>query len=260
MSQQTINPYKTLGTQHTSGLDSIKTALAVGMTFDQVNVNVVTSVQAAYVPAPNAFDAIEYLSILPNAVNDYVNKGLGGKYNEKQIFIIQQLLKGVLKVPVQSIKNFILDVEDNLTRTGLTMEEQLPILIATVIGAADYDYWIDKVITTPANPWYTVGPNAYFSSNAAINYANIPYWVEASMVGALCGANKGSSFGLVDPPRVVGVDLVAALSGSVGLAAGKVMYQWIPRIQCLDNDSRFNNYPENNPGIDYNPRMTRRNM
>ncbi len=110
---------------------------------------------------------------------------------------------------------------------GICAEQQIPLLIATSVGAWACDYWTAAVFAA-SNNWYTKG---YLNAIQYVNYVNIPSWVVASMIGALSSANKAKNYGLIDPPRIIGVDTVSALTASIGVAAGKVIYKWFPKIQ-----------------------------
>jgi hypothetical protein len=228
MAQTTFNPYlNTIGEQHFAGLQSIETALIPLIPFETLNTFLYNYIIGLYDYTPDQFNTNEIKSILPTAANSYVNPTFDN-YSPEQLYFINLLLGSVINdVPTNSIPEFILDIEDNISKSGLTAEQQVPLLFATAVGIRDYNYWLGR-INTPVNNWYT---NGYFDPNLNVNLSNLPYWVQASMQGTLTGANKAKSYGLIDPPRVIGVDMVTALSGGIGVAAGKVIYKWVPRLQ-----------------------------
>jgi len=232
MSQPTINPYALLGSQHTVGLNNVVTAVGAGPTnFQNINNAVVTYIEGTYYfgVAPGQILSNELNSILAHAVNSYVNP-VKNNFNGIQMQVSNLLLKTLLcKVPALSIGNFILDVEDNITKSNLSVEEQAPLLMATAVGSANFNYFL-TAIKTPGSVWYS---NGYFDANAYINYANLPYWVQAAMQATLNIASQAKSYGLIDPPPVAGVDLVTAATASIGVACSKVMLQIIPRIQSM---------------------------
>ena len=54
-----------------------------------------------------------------------------------------------------------------------------------------------------------------------INYLHVAGWVSASAQGALL------TYGLVKPPQIQLLDIFSSVVGSIGLAAGKVVFGWI---------------------------------
>jgi hypothetical protein len=133
----------------------------------------------------------------------------------------------MLDIPFESLKTWILDIEDNITKSDLTYEEQIPLLLATQVGNTDYDYWISK-LNVPGS-WAP-----YIPTSAALKTSPLlVYWVIASIVGTLVTANLSARYGLIDSNSrpAVGIDIASALAGSIGVAAGKVIFDYIPRIQ-----------------------------
>ncbi len=228
------NPYQSIGDQLAAGLAAIEAGLTSGMSFDTLNDAVYDYVQPLYYPSPDQFDENELKSVLPNAVNSYINSNMDG-YTMEQSILISRLIQGIMSTPVESIPDFIADIEDNISKSGLPLAQQVPLLMATAIGQAAYTYWNDQVNDDSTGKWYpdppVTGGAGYFNANPYANHANIPYWVQAAMIGGLASANKARTYGQLDPPKVIGVDMVSALIGALGVTAGKVMFGWIPRVQ-----------------------------
>jgi len=213
------NPYSTtVGQQHTDGLDAIQAALP-GTYFSS---SVITYIEDTFYPSPDTQTDNEIRSVTIFAGNDYVNNNLEG-YSAQQNYFISLLLNGIFKVPVNSIPLFLTDLNDQVNRSGMSTMEKVPVFMAIAVAFADYQYWLD-ILTTPGN-WST-----YLDSNYAVNYANLPYWVQAASFGTLSCANKARTYGLIDPPPVVGVDMVSALTGSLTVVAAKVIENILPRI------------------------------
>jgi hypothetical protein len=143
------------------------------------------------------------------------------------MIFLNWLFEAVSNNPIDSIEFAIEEVENNIVNADLDFEEQVPILIAIAIGKSAYNYWLGEVNNAASN-WYTKN---YFSPDVYVNYANIPYMVKTAMLGALSMDNKGKTYGLIDPPRVVGVDIVSAMTASIILSCGKVMFKWIVKMQ-----------------------------
>src|ERR1051325_8255712 len=112
MQARVINPYTKAGNKHKDSLDYIIANLPPEPTFDDLNAKLVDSF---FIPDPNNPSLLDLgvsvlKTILPNAYNGYVNGGASGKgqgasgywrYNEKQMALINQLLDGINKIPVE---------------------------------------------------------------------------------------------------------------------------------------------------------------
>jgi len=63
------------------------------------------------------------------------------------------------------------------------------------------------------------------------NYMDLPYYTEAAMLGALAG--YGAKFNSMIEPTINNVtnNMVSALIGALTVTAGKLIFDWIPRIQ-----------------------------
>jgi hypothetical protein len=222
------NAYGTVGSQLNSGLGSIQSGLTSGMTFANLTALVSTYIQTTYPTlGSDQFATSEFNGVVTNAANFYINSNLDG-YNAAQMPYIQTLLNGLYGVPIGSIPDFIADLEDNINKSSLSLEDQVPLFIATSVATNSYNYWL-AAVASPGN-WASKG---YFNSNAYVNYANIPYWVEAAVQATLTGGNKAATYGQIDPPRIIGVDLVSALASGLTVSAGKVLFRWIPKVQPI---------------------------
>jgi hypothetical protein len=231
MPQTAFNPYlTTIGEQHFAGLQFLETNLIPLIPFESLNNFVFQYITGLYDYVANQFNTNEIRSIMPIGANTYINP-IYDNYSPEQLYFINNLLGSLINnVPTESIPDFILDVEDNITKSGLSGEEQIPLLLATAVGIQDYAYWLTR-INTPVNNWYTKG---YFDPNINVNLSNLPYWVQASMQGTLTGANKAKTYGLIDPPRIAGVNMVTALTSGISVVAGKVIYKWMPRVKQIN--------------------------
>ena len=75
----------------------------------------------------------------------------------------------------------------------------------------EHDFWISD----------------YFSANRAINFANIPFWVSASVKGALLAATRNDN---ADKTQNVSIDPAHALAAGLAVSAGRVMLNYVERI------------------------------
>jgi hypothetical protein len=228
MSEVTINPYGTIGSEFSSGLGTIIGAYPSTITAAQLIAEVASIVSGIYYDDPIESIQIQIQAVATNTINSYIN-GLvpSGKtiFTAKQNRFINMLLNGIeCGMPVLSISNSLLDIEDNITKSDLSVEEQIPLLIATMIGETAYTYWTTDV-AAGSPVWHN-----YYQSNVAQNYANIPFWVASAMEGALTGYGANMS-GQIDPTtNRSGVQMMSGLIGALTVGAGKVALQWIPRI------------------------------
>lgn len=160
-------------------------------------------------------------SILPNTINSYCHSNGLERYNGMQQSFINLILGSIYNVPIDSIKNRLIDIENKLSESSLPIEQKTPLFQALSIGTNDYDYWI----ATVENPglW-----TPFLHSNYAVNYNNIPYWVGASMEGSLIYANRALP---TLPPVNTALDIIATLISSSGLVAGKVIFKWVPKVK-----------------------------
>lgn len=232
MSQITVNPYKIIGTQYVTGLNSIIAALPPVPTIDDLVTAVYNYVQPIYYPTVGAGTVplqveTEIKSVANHVINSYVNSLIG---NGSAVFTMGQLqIIGLLigsevsgNLPIY-LNSWIGDVEDNITKEQLTIQEQIPLLIATAVGESAVAYWRLQIVGP--SPW-----SPYFISNNN-DYNSIPEWVAASMNGALAGYGANVQ-GLIQPTtNRIGTIMISGLIGSLTIAAGKVVFGWIPRIQ-----------------------------
>ena len=143
------------------------------------------------------------------------------------------MLEGIKTVPIESILNYLGNIENNIPKAGLNVREQSPLFMAVQIGKASYDYWV-AVIATPGS-WAN-----FISATASTNRTMLTDWVAASIEGSLLGGGLASSYGLIDPPRITGIDIVSSLTSAIGIAAGKVVFKWIPEVEPNNIRSRVN--------------------
>ena len=229
MATNTFNPYPLIEKQLTDGMDAIATGVdSANPEVDQLVNAIYNFIQPIYYPTATTQIEIEVKSVVYNMINAYNNKALNYTlpYGEQQMKFIRMMLGGTTtnSTPINAIDTWLLDIEDNISKSGLSLEEQTPLLLAIESGKTIYSYWVDK-ITTPGD-WAP-----FFLPAAAGNYVNIPFWLAACMNGALIGANATQK-GLIAPTTdIVSVNIISSLIGALAIGGGKVIFKWIPRIQ-----------------------------
>jgi len=160
-------------------------------------------------------------SIGPYTMSAYCHSNGLENYNGMQQSFIQLMQGSIFSVPVESIESRLLDIEDKLSESSLPIEQKTPLFQALSIGRNDLSYWTEKL----NNPglW-----SPFLNSNYAVNYANLSFWVSASMEGALIYANRALP---TLPPVNTAVDIIAATVSGVSLVAGKVIFGWVPKVK-----------------------------
>jgi hypothetical protein len=231
MSQSTINPYSSLGTDFSNGLVTFIGAYSSGtVTLTELISEINTIIEGDFYTSASAQQQIEINANTTNAINSYVNGLLWGNktiYNARQMKFIRMLSREALrKIEVVTLNNYLLDVEDNITKSDLTVPEQIPLLIATMLGETAFSYWNTDVNATGASQKWT----GYYQSNQAYNYANIPSWVAAAIEGALVGYGSSPDANLEPTTAMVSSKMIAALQGALAVNIALVALQMIPRI------------------------------
>jgi hypothetical protein len=126
-------------------------------------------------------------------------------------------------IPVNNLNDLLKDIEESIVTSGITIPEQKPLLLSVLSGIVINKYWIDK-INNP-DQW-----KLFFNDNSAINYANIPFWVESCMQGALIGANA-SAIGMISPSiDITTVEIISSLIGALSIGSGKIIFNWCPKV------------------------------
>lgn len=221
------NPYLLLAEQHYQGMAYIESQLTLYMFEANLFQLVYDYVQPIYYPAPEQVTINELKSIPPNARDAYSKGTLSGNllnwngYDSQQGIYIKELIR-LSHTPVGSLETFMSEWLDGISKSGMSFQQQAPLLFAADIGRSNYLYWMTE-IDNPASKWYTCG---YFNAEMYANRAAVPKWVLACIQATLWGANKAKIYGMIDPPRIIGIDLVSALTASLTVAAGKVMFGW----------------------------------
>jgi hypothetical protein len=238
-----INPYPLIGSQHNAGLDDL-IADAPATIAEMVD-SIYDYVQNLYYPTPSAETQNEIKAVIYKALNGYENQLIRASanstvFNKSQQVFIEMMLGGIHQVPVDSIHAFLADVEDNITKSNLSVQEQIPLLLAALTGRYDYEYWIN-IVESPGD-WAS-----YLNANQDINYAEVPYWVAAAMEGALLAATRND---IEDVNENVSIDPAHSLATGIATVAMKIMYNLLPRMQAktinalLDLADQLDN-PEN---------------
>lgn len=236
MASRTYNPFQNLGIQYVNGLDYIINNLPTPLedtTFEILNQTLIEYLQSILSdseepdPVPPIIDNVVY-SVLPNITNSYQNSNLFNEsfYNPAQLRIVSSVFNTIKNNSIESIGSLLIDVNNEIAQSGLSAIDQAPLFVAIEIGRKSSEYW-NTIVTTPppATNWTT-----FLNSNPAINTANIPYWVTASIEASLSGyaqiqqLDMSAATALNSVGRAVGG--TSAMLAAIGLSAGKVIFKW----------------------------------
>lgn len=224
----TVNPYPEIGKQLASGLTSIIGQLPTSPTIDDLADAIYAYVQPLYYTASTKLE-IELKSVVYNVANSFRNNQvLNGNavFNSEQAPFINMLIGAEMTANVapDSLLDRLSDIEDNIGISDLAVISQIPLFLATTTGSSAATYWGTQ-LSNPQSPWIS-----YFSANAGQNYINSLLWSVAAMNGALAGYGAVSN-SLIEPTtEIVTNQMVSSLIGALTATAGKVIFNWIPRI------------------------------
>ena len=243
------NPYIDFGAQLKTSLDYVIANLPVSPTFEDLNQQLVDSI---YIINPSEGGPLNLVvpilkTVLPNVYNGYFNVGgrrlddrglktavvlhptsdighqtpdtqqlfsSNTQYSTEQQYFIDKFTESVLIVQPLQLGEYLSRLEEDVVQSGLNFEQQTPLLLALALGKASNEYWLNQITVFAA--W---GP--YLNAESFINYANLPHWVSATMLGSLI------AYGLVRPPHIGFADMFVSTVAATGLVAGKVIFNWL---------------------------------
>ena len=229
MVQQTVNPFPSFNSDIQKGLDDIIDYIVnepiPNPTVNDVNLALVNYIKDIFSYSTNSLNDVELNSYLPTAINAYINNDLKGITGNQAPFV-NLLLEKIKGVPPLQILDFIAEVENNIAESELSLHEQNQLFMATAVASASYNYWLEQINNLSTSSW---GP--YLDTNTSVNIANLPFWVTATIQAALFFSSKGNYVtAQLEPPKISGPDYVTVLTASIGIAAGKVIFKWLPKI------------------------------
>jgi hypothetical protein len=230
MSLVYYNPYSQLGQKLKDGLDAIIGELPPpppDPTVEQLINEVIGYVGPLYGETEGddlgPIINLELSILLSATLNGYINSAAGSPvhYDRRQQEYIFQLVEGILTVPLISVRACIANIEENIATSGMSSEQQAPLLMATAVGKASFDYWNAQGEESPWQPYLeAIGDASYMR-----------YMVSSTMEGALLGAKlMGAKTTKLGTISLDALNAISALSSSLLLAAGKVMFRWQPRV------------------------------
>lgn len=226
---RTINPYPEIAKMLPTGLNTVIAALPSGPSVDDLVNEVAAYIESVFYPSASTQVQAEITSVAYHAINSFrSNLVLNGNamYNSNQAPFIQMLIGPgmTLNTAPDSFLYHLNDIEDNVGISELNVPDQVPLYLATGLGSFANVYWVDE-LANPTSDWLV-----YFSANTGQNYMNTMQWSVAAMNGALAGYGATQN-SLIEPTvNSVTNQMVSALIGALTITAGKVIFNWIPRI------------------------------
>lgn len=178
MVQTTINPYPVIGKDFTNGLNAIIAGLPPTPTTNDLANLIVTYIDATYYGTSlTGPQLIELKSIVLSAADSYTNGGISNMYaGSRNPLALLLMGPSFANYTLDSLKSRILDIEDNIPKSGLGIAQQAPYYFATVIGTFGYDYWTSE-IASGTSLWKT----PYFDNALSSALSNASFWIAAGM-------------------------------------------------------------------------------
>ncbi len=221
-----LNPYKEGVSLFTDGLDYIIANIPGSPTYSDLSDTIIDYFNSLPDPPTDGITLIE--TGMANSVNDYVNSKIAQNQNfgGAEWAMVDAVLCGIKEQSIDSTGDFLDACMEQLTQSDINTISKTSIYAAIGLAKASDAYW-KAIVTTPGG-WAT-----YINSNAAINYANIPFWTTATFAGTFSG------FAQVQAPNMGEANVwntdgrkfasVIALGSALVLTAGKVIFKWAQR-------------------------------
>jgi len=225
-----FNPYSKLGaTWFPGGLDDI--IAGSHSSLDEINATICTHVRTELGISSSNLSDEELQSIVPHAVNAYINGDIGN-FDPQQQELFSVLISGIKNSSYTSISDFIEEFEERITEE-LPMEEQIPLLFATTIAKNCFTYWnyqIDHYADAEPPSWHD-----HLNSDEYKNRSNVSKWVTASVQATMFAYGKGfSEYGITNSPQVAGPSMVTVLAATLGVTAGLLLFNWQPKLKLYE--------------------------
>ncbi len=146
-------------------------------------------------------------------------------FETSQIHYIDMLtdFDDIERIPIESIGDWIKNIEDVIIDSNLSNECAMPLLLATSCGKKIVEYWLNVVEGNNAD-W-----DKFLQTEKLKNYINIPNWVVSCIEGTLVGSKLCSELIEKKTDRKT-AEIISSLIGSLTLSAGKVIFKLIPSV------------------------------
>lgn len=248
-----VNPYGAVSADYNNCMNSI--SMNIGM-YTPATLTVDLLVDFTYnalinqynITGLNILQERTLKSVIYTFINGYLNAATGEylQYNATQMNYVFDLLEGTAnsKNP-EDILSQLQDIEDSVGISGLTADEQMPLLYAIQVGKTAYTYWANLMVTGMGN-W------GNFTNTFTPNIVKFPFWVAATIEGSLIAnsyLNQQTKRGILAPELQLlinyagGAPILVGMAGALAVGAGKVLFNLQQRKDvCLQkNDNPMGN-------------------
>ena len=209
-----VSPYGAIAQRQKDGLDAILVSIGAGgpttVTVDDLMDAVYAYLVSVYTTIgtnPQGEESVR--ATIANAINGYIQNGGASPY-----------LRQLQSVPVTTLITKFDRMADAMVAAPVLKGNASRAQMVLAIGQADAEYW-GAQIASAVNPWAS-----YMFTNAAVNYSSVPYWTDAAMFGAHFDYYQVDA---TDSNASTSV-IISALAGSLVVAAGKVVFGWVPKV------------------------------
>ncbi len=227
MAVQTYNPFKYQEQLFTDGLDYVIANIPGTPTLEDLADTIVNYFSS--LPDPPGSDFLQQIKVVMiNSANDYINNRIiqNMNYDINGMALIDSILTGLKENNIDSLSDFFSAGEEQIAMSNVSTISKYALYNSLTLAKTSYTYWVN-IVGTPGG-WST-----YINANAAINYANLPFWVGGAYLGAFSGfalaqapsmaeANIDNSTG-----RFYGTNM--GLAAAIMVNAGKVIFKWSQR-------------------------------
>jgi hypothetical protein len=226
MAIRNYNPYDDFGLLFTNGLDYLIANLPATPTMEDVR----DKIYAYFETIPDSPDGLgQTLAVSLNSSNEYINGQIVKNLNLRRgdWAIVAAILRGIKQNSVISLDTDYWDAaQELLVQSEINTLSKSAIYVSLAMARAATTYW--KTVATTSGSWST-----YVNTNEAINYATVPYWVEAAFTGSISGYAQTLTLNVTEP-TVLTTQLNrlapwSALVGALAVNTGLVIYKWPKR-------------------------------
>lgn len=216
MATTSYNPFPNIGDQVTGALDEISTLSPASTVDDFVDTIINYIITTFYGGTVSTPIEQELKSVAYSVINNYLNNRIPKNFMR------------IENTPTNSLSQWFAELQDDYSSKNSNTLESWPMLMAIQAGKTVSQYWDGKV-TTPGT-WAT-----FFDATQYKNYANINFWTEGAMIGAVLGAACSQTPGLIAPTSDAPTsNIVSAVIGAAAISGGNVVFKWTSKVISCD--------------------------
>jgi len=227
-----INPYDSLSSVFTTGLDTIIAGFSGTPATDELIAAISAYLQSQFYPSGTLpLDQQQQLNaIVGNVFNTYTNSDdqIAKLYTPKQVKVINQFIYDIRNISVNipnAFYNWSLVTMDYLTWSGLTTTEINEIFIVGSVFGPAWGYFYTEIYV-PDSDWAP-----YLDPDTAVNLNNLASWTIASLRGGLIGGKQSIYVTPTTAQQGTGtpVNMITAIGGGLAATFGEILFNWVER-------------------------------